>query len=185
MMLSNHLLSAAPFSFCRQSFSASRSSPMHWLFPSGGQSIGASGSASVPQINSQCWFPLGLACLIPLLSKGLSRVFFSSTIQKHQVFSAQSSLWSNSHIHTWLLIKPKVWQCDYLLVKQYLCFLICCLVLSADDRGQQRMKWLDGITNAMDMNLGKLWKMVGDREVCHAAVHGVTESDRTWQLNNS
>ena len=100
MMLSNHLLSAAPFSFCCQSFSASRSSPMHWLFPSGGQSIGASGSASVPQINSQCWFPLGLASLIPLLSKGLSRVFFSSTIQKHQVFSAQSSLWSNSHIHT-------------------------------------------------------------------------------------
>ena len=106
MMLFNHLYSATLFSFCLQSFSASRSSPMHWLFLSDGQSIGASGSESVPSINSQCWFPLGLTCLIPLLSKGLSRVFFSSTIQKHLFFSAQSSLWSNSHIHTWLLVKP-------------------------------------------------------------------------------
>ena len=67
------------FSFCLQSSPASESFSMSWLFTSGGQSIGASASASVLPKNGQCWFPLGLTGLIPLLSKGLSRVF-SSTI---------------------------------------------------------------------------------------------------------
>ena len=69
---------------------------------SGGQSIGASASASVLPINIQSWFPLGLTGLI-LQSKGFSKIFFSITVQKHQFFSAQPSLWSNSHIHTRLL----------------------------------------------------------------------------------
>ena len=64
-----------PFSSCPQSFPASRSFPVSWLFASGGQSIGASASASVLPMNIQDWFSLGLTCLLSLLSKGLSRVF--------------------------------------------------------------------------------------------------------------
>ena len=95
---------AALFSRCPQSFPASGYFPMSWLFPSGGQSIGA--SASVLPMNIQGWFPLGLTGLKSFLSKGPSRVFSNTTVQKHQFFSAQPSLWSNSHIKTWLLEKP-------------------------------------------------------------------------------
>ena len=63
---------------------------------------GASASASVLPMNIQGWFPLGLTGLISLQSKGLSRVFSSTTVSKHQFFGAQPSLWFNSHIHTWL-----------------------------------------------------------------------------------
>ena len=77
-----------------QSFPASGSFPMRWLFASGGQSIGASSSASVLAINIQSWFPLGLSGLISLLSKELLRVFSSTTIWKHLFFSAQAYLWS-------------------------------------------------------------------------------------------
>ena len=69
-----------PFSFCLQSFQASGSFPMSWLFATGSQRIGASASASVPPMNIQGWFPLGLTVLISLQSKGLSRVFFNSTV---------------------------------------------------------------------------------------------------------
>ena len=78
----------------------SQSFPVSWLFTSGGQSIGASTSASVLLMNIQGWFLLGLTGLIFLQSKGLSRVFSSTTIWKHQFFSTQTSLWSNSHIQT-------------------------------------------------------------------------------------
>ena len=70
------------------------------LFASGGQSIGVSASASVLLVNIQDWSPLGWTGWISLQSKGLSRVFSNTTVQKHQFFSAQLSLWSNSHIHT-------------------------------------------------------------------------------------
>ena len=96
--------SITPFSSCPQTFSSSRSFPMNQLFASGGQSTGASASASVLPMNIQDWFPLRLTGLI-LLSKELSRVFSSATVQKHQFFGSQPSLWSNSHIHTWLLEK--------------------------------------------------------------------------------
>ena len=92
--------SVIPFSSCLQSFQVSWSFPMSQFFASGGQSIGASPPASVFPINSQDWFPLGLTGLIPLQSKGLSRV------KKHQFLSTQLPLWSNSHIHAWLLKKP-------------------------------------------------------------------------------
>ena len=95
--------SAALFSFCLQSFPASGSFPLSWLSVSAGQSIGASASASVILMNIQGCFPLGLTGLISLQSKGLSRIFFSTTIWKHQFFSFQPILWSNSHIRTWLL----------------------------------------------------------------------------------
>ena len=98
--------SVVPFSSCLQSFLASGSFPMSWLFPSGGESIGASVSASVLPVSIQDWFPLGLTGLISLQSKGFSRVFFNTTVQKHWFFGAQPSLWSNYHIHTWLLEKP-------------------------------------------------------------------------------
>ena len=98
--------SVTPFSSCPQSFPASRSFPVSWLFPSGGQSIGASASASALPMNTQGWFPLGCTGLISLQPKRLSRAFSSTTSQKHQFFSTQVSLWSNSHIHTWLLEKP-------------------------------------------------------------------------------
>ena len=99
--------SVVPFSSCLQSFSASGSFQMSQFFASGGQSIRVSASASVLPMNTQDWFPLGWAGWISLQSKGLSRVFSNTTVQKHRFFSAQLSLWFNSHIHTWLLEKPK------------------------------------------------------------------------------
>ena len=92
--------SVASFSSCLLSFPASVS----WHFTSGGESIGASAPASVLPVNIKNWFPFELTGLIFLKSKGLSRVFFNTTIQKHQFFGAQPSLWSNSHIHTWVYI---------------------------------------------------------------------------------
>ena len=98
LMLSNHLILCHLFS-CLQSFPASGSFPMSQLFASSGQIIGASALASVLPMNIQNWFPLGLTGLI-LLSKGLSGVFSNTTVQKHQFFSTQLSLWYSSHIHT-------------------------------------------------------------------------------------
>ena len=76
------------------------------LFAWGGQSTGVSASTSVLSMTIQDWFPLGQTGLISLQSKGLSRVFSNTTLQKHPFFCVQPSLWSNSHIHTWLLEKP-------------------------------------------------------------------------------
>ena len=95
--------SGVPFSSCPQSFPASGSFPMSQLFASGGPHFGT--SASVLPTNTQGWFPLGLTSLISLQSKGLSKAFSSTTVRKHQFFGAQSSIWSNSHIHTWPLEK--------------------------------------------------------------------------------
>ena len=100
------LSSATPFSFCLQTFPASGSFPMSQFFTSGAQSTGASASASVFPMNIQDWFPLGWTGLISLQSMGLSRVFSNTTVQKHHFFGIKPSLWSNSHIHTWLLEEP-------------------------------------------------------------------------------
>ena len=97
--------SVVPFSR-PQSFPASGSFPMSQFFTSGGQSIWVSASTSVLAMNIQDWSPLGQTGWISLWSKGLSRVSSNTTVQKHQLFGAGLSLWSNSHIHTWLLEKP-------------------------------------------------------------------------------
>ena len=105
VMLSDHLILRLPFSSSLLSFPALGSFPMSQLF-AGGQSIGVSASASVLPMNIQDWCPLGWTDWISLQSKGLSTVFSNTTVQKHQFFNAQSSLWSKSHIHIWLLEKP-------------------------------------------------------------------------------
>ena len=103
--------SVVPVSSCLQSFPASGSFQISQFFASGGQSIGVSASASVLPMNIQDWFPLGLTDWMFLQSKGLSRVFSNTTVQKHQFFGTQLSLRSYSHIHIWLLEKPDLcWQ---------------------------------------------------------------------------
>ena len=98
--------SVVPYSSCPQSLPASGSFVMSQFFTSGGQSIGVSASASVLPMNTQNWSPLGETGWIFLQSKGLSSVFFNTTVQKHQFFSTQLSWQSNSYIHTWPLEKP-------------------------------------------------------------------------------
>ena len=97
--------SVIPFSSCPQFLPASGSFPMSQLFAWGGQSTGVSASASVLPMNTQDWSPLGWTSWISLQSKGLSRVFSNTTVQKHQFFGAQLSSQSNSRIHTWPLEK--------------------------------------------------------------------------------
>ena len=122
-MPSSHLILWHPLSSCPQSFPALGSFPMSQLFTSGGQSIGASASASVLPMITQDWPPLGWTGLISLQSKGLSRVFSNTTVQKHQFFGAQLSLWSNSHFHTWLVEKAELGLYEPLLANWCLCFL--------------------------------------------------------------
>ena len=105
VMSSNHLILHHPL-LLLPSFQASGSFPISQFFASGGQSFGVSASASVLPMNIQDWFPLGLTGLIFLQTKRLSRVFSNTTVQKHQLFGAQFSLQSNSHILTWLLEEP-------------------------------------------------------------------------------
>ena len=98
--------SVVPFSSCPPCLPASESFPMSQLFAWGGQSTGVSALASFFPKNTQDWSPLEGTGWISLQSKGLSRVFSNTTVQKHQFFGAQLSSQSNSHIHTWPLEKP-------------------------------------------------------------------------------
>ena len=104
VILSSHLILC--YCLLLLPFPASGSFQMSQFFASGGQSIGVSASTSVLPMNIQDWFPLGWTDWISWQSKGFSRVFSSTTIWKHRFFSTQLYLWSNSHIHTWLLEKP-------------------------------------------------------------------------------
>ena len=96
---SNHLILCHPLLLLPSVFLSIRVFPMGQFLESGGQNTGASASASVLPINVQDWYPLGLTNLISLRSKGFSRVFSNTTVQKHQFFGTQPSLWSNSYIH--------------------------------------------------------------------------------------
>ena len=118
--------SVVPFSAHVQSFPASGSFEMSQLFASGGQSIGVSASASVLPINPQNWYPLGWTVWISLQSKGLSRIFSSTTVQKHQFFGAQlfySPTLTSIHDH-WK--NHSLDETDLCWLSN-LCFLICCL----------------------------------------------------------
>ena len=111
--------SVVPFSSCPQSLPASKSFPMSQLFAWIGQSIGVSALASVLPKNIQDWSPLEWTGWISLQSKGLTRVFSNTTVQKHQFFGTQLSSQSDSHIHTWPLEKPflgKQWSNYYLSI---------------------------------------------------------------------
>ena len=113
--------SVVPFSFL-QSFPATGSFQMSQFFTSGGQSIGASASASVLPMNIQYWFPLGLTGLISLQSKGLSRVFSSTTIPKHRFLSASLLYVQLSHLHmtTGKAIALTIWT-----FKHFTCLFVC------------------------------------------------------------
>ena len=115
MMPSRDLIPGALLSFCPQSFPASGSFLMNWLFTSSDQNTGASASASVLPMSSQGWFPLRLTGLNSLLSKGLSGVSSSTTVQRYQFFSALPSLvlcllYGSALITTWPLGRPYPWQ---------------------------------------------------------------------------
>ena len=109
VMSSKHLILCCPLFLLPSIFPSIRVFSKSQFFASGGQSIGVLASASVLPMNIQDWFPLGLMDLISWQSKGLARVFSSTTVQKHQFFGAKLSLWSNCYIHTWLLEKPQLW----------------------------------------------------------------------------
>ena len=106
VMPSSYLIFCCPFFSCPQSFPASESFPMCPVFISGGQSIGALATASVPPMSIQDWLTLWWTGLSSLLSKGLARVFSNTTIKKHQFFNSQPSSWSDSYMSTWPLEKP-------------------------------------------------------------------------------
>ena len=106
VMPSNHLILCHPLLLLPSIFPSIRVFSNESALRIGGQSIGVSASTSVLPINSQDWSPLGWTGWISLQSKGLTWVFSSTTVQKHQFFGAQLSSQSNSHIHTWLLEKP-------------------------------------------------------------------------------
>ena len=157
-MPSNHLILCHPFLLLPSIFPSIKVPfPMSWLFTSGGHSIGMSTSASVLPMNIQGRFHLGLTGLISLLSKGLSRVSFNTTVQKHQFFSAQTSLWSNSYIRCIQLNQslkvfcPKpanelqnseyVFFIDFLLLFSYFCDLAGAVTISPSENVVHISPW--------------------------------------------
>ena len=117
VMPSSHLILCHPLFFLPAIPPNIRVFSKSQLFAWGGQSIGVSASASILQNNIQNWFPLAWTGWISLQSKGLPKVFSNTTVQNHQFFCVQLSLWSNSHFLTCLLEKPYIWLDGPLLAK--------------------------------------------------------------------
>ena len=124
VLLFNHLVLCHPLLLLPSTFPSLRVFSNKLALGIRWPSIGASASESVRPMNIQDWIPLELTSLISFQSRGLSRVFSNTTVQKHQFFGTQPSLWSNSHIQTWLLEKPQPWPYGPLLAKSSLCFVI-------------------------------------------------------------
>ena len=130
VMPSNHLILCHPLLLLPSMFPSTRVFSKESAFPIRWPNYCSFASKSVLPMNTQDW-SLGWTGWISLQSKGLSRVFSNTTVQKHQFFGAQLSLQSNSHILTWLLEKRQPWLDGPLLAKKCLCFLIYCLGLSS------------------------------------------------------
>ena len=140
VMPSSHLILCRPLLLLPPSFPSSGSFPMSQLLAWDGQSIGVSASASVLPVNTQDWSPLGWTGWISLQSKGLSRVFSNSTVQKHQFFGTQLSSQSNAHIRTWLLEKDLDQR--YSLLQQNLSsYEAPCLTFQGDMAGTEMKYW--------------------------------------------
>ena len=140
-------ISSSVVPFCLQSFPASGTFLMSQFFASGGQSIGISASATVLPKNIQDWFPLGWTDWIFLQSKGLSRVFSNTTAQKHQFFGIHLSLWSNSHIRTWLLEKPQLLYRPFLAMSLLFNTLSRFVCHSFSSKKQVSFNFMAAVTN--------------------------------------
>ena len=191
-MLSNHAIPCHCLLLLPSVSPTSESFPVSWLFTAGGQIFRAPASAPPLLMNIQGWFPLGLTDFISLLSKGHWRVFSSTAAQKHHFLGCQSPLWSNSHIHPWLLEKPELWLYVPLLAKWCLCFIIC--GFSGDPSNKEsackagNLGWNPGSGRSPREGNGYLLRYSCleksmNRGAWWATVHGITKS-LTW-LSNS
>ena len=168
--------SVIPFSSCLQSFPASKSFPVSPIFASCGQSIGASAPASVLSMTIHGWSPFGLTALISLLSKGLSTLISSTTIQKHRFFYAQPSLWTNSHIPFKITSLALATSCEELTHwKRLWCWEGLGAGGKGDDRGWD--SWMASLTpwSWVWVNSGSWWwtgrpgvlRFIGSQRVGH------------------
>ena len=170
---SSHFILWHPL-FLPSIFPSIRDFLMSCLFTSDDQNSGASASASVLPVNIQGWSPLRLTGLISLPSKGLSGVFSSTTVWRHQFFGILPSLWSSSYNHTWPLGRPEAWLYGPLLAESCLCFSIHCLGLSLLSCPDAIIFWFHGCSHYPQWFLEPKRKSVTistfSPSICHAVM---------------